>query len=230
MRVRETRSNESRRDALDSFAYAMEHGAFLIVEDDEAIARSLGRLFGRHRPFFHAATAAAARAAIGGHESWIALVVDIGLPDGSGLDVLGAARTRWPLMPALVLTGSHRPANINRSFALRADYLCKPGSAPDFEAFIHKALAREGIEDARVFALVAQLSEAWQLTPRESVLLSLLVAGVQRAQFPAELGITENTTKSLVRGVLRKASASSLDELARRILRQALAGSQHAPG
>lgn len=203
----------------------MPQAAFLIVEDDEAIARSLSRLFGRHRTVRHVATAAAARSALEGNVPFVALVVDIGLPDGSGLDVLTAARARWPRLPALVLTGSHKPANINRSFKLHARYLCKPGTAADFETFIREALACEAVDDARMAALLTQLGEQWQLTPREAELISLLVADVSRGELPDELGITENTTKSLVRGVLKKSSTASIDELTRHVLRLALEGS-----
>ncbi|GAC1541032.1 MAG: response regulator transcription factor [Polyangiales bacterium] len=204
----------------------MARDAFLIVEDDEATARALGRLFGRHRPCRQVASAAAAREAFATGESWLALVVDLGLPDGSGLEVLSTARARWPLMPALVLTGSHQPDNINRSYALGAEYLCKPASARECETFIRRAIAREGADDARMAVLLDRLSELWALSPREAQLLSLLMADVRRASFPAHLGITENTTKTLVRKLLSKAAASSLDELARRLFRQALEGNR----
>src|SRR5207248_11713280 len=84
-------------------------GAFLRVEDDPAIARAIGRLLAKSRPTHHVSRVAEAKAALEDATSWTGLVVDIGLPDGSGLDVLSAAREKWPTLPALVLTGSTQP-------------------------------------------------------------------------------------------------------------------------
>lgn len=156
-------------------------------------------------------------------------MVDIGLPDGSGLEVLVVARQRWPLLPALVLTGNAIPDLINRSFSLRAEFLCKPGSRDAFLAFIQRAIAREAVPEPRVAALIDELSVERKLTPREVQLLTLLMADVRRAAFPGELGITENTAKSQIRSLLKKCHANSLDELARMMLKRALDGGQSHP-
>jgi CheY-like chemotaxis protein len=68
-------------------------GRFLLVEDDTMLVRALLR----HMPAYGATTVAASAAeaavALAAPTRWTALLVDIGLPDGSGLDVLAKARS-----------------------------------------------------------------------------------------------------------------------------------------
>lgn len=74
---------------------------------------------------------------------WSALFIDVTLPDGSGLDVLGYARAHGCMAPALVFTGSHDSATINRAFDARARFLVKPGDWSYIEGFVRAALSAE---------------------------------------------------------------------------------------
>ncbi len=59
------------------------------------------------------------------------LLVDLGLPDGSGLDVIGAARTQWPGCNVLVSTIFGDEAHVLPSIEAGATgYLLKDSSAP----------------------------------------------------------------------------------------------------
>ena len=198
----------------------------MMVEDDPAIARAIGRLLSKARPTHHVSGVEAAKAALEEANSWTGLVVDIGLPDGSGLDVLSAAREKWPTLPALVLTGSTEAADINRSFMLRADFLVKPGTAEEIAAFVCKAIASEAIDDVRVVQAVYQIAKEVNLTDRERDVLMLVVGDTKRADIADALGVKENTAKSHVNALMKKTGAGSFDELARTVLRRALQGGQ----
>jgi len=100
----------------------------LIVEDEPSLSTTLVRHVEAH---FAPVTAASRRAAIDAVEDGeevVAAIVDLGLPDGNGLDVVTALRRRSPDMPILVLTGSNDPATINHAQLLRAEYVVKPSS------------------------------------------------------------------------------------------------------
>ena len=99
---------------------------FLVVEDDCTLGRVLARMV---RPFGEAAVAGnvcAARHLLEAPVAWTAFVIAVGLPDGSGLDVLLHARTAFPRAPALVLAGRNEGTDLDTARQLHADYMVKP--------------------------------------------------------------------------------------------------------
>ncbi len=199
-------------------------GHFLIVDDDPADARTIERVFGKYRRVRIATTAAQARAALEEPEVWAGVVLDVMLPDGSGLDVLAFLRGRHPLLPVLVLTGHFEADVANRSQALRAECVFKPATLENFRAFIDKALAVDAVSNDRVARAVAELALRLDLQPREMNVLAFAVAEVPRAAMSIELGISENTLKSQIKSLLKKTGHASLNDLARDVLLSAHAG------
>ena len=198
-------------------------GRFLVVEDDERTARTLQRLLERFREVDIAHTVQGARSSLGSESARTGLVVDVGLPDGSGLDVVRVARQRWPVLPVLVLTGCHDPPVINRSHQLRAEFVCKPARNDDVLAFARRAVALERVPEERLSALVAEISRQSHFTPRETEVV-LVALSTDRSSLTAELGVSQNTLKSLVRSVLGKTGHDSLASLTKHLLRTALDG------
>jgi FixJ family two-component response regulator len=199
-------------------------GLFLVVEDEVRTATALVRLMRRHRETEAVFSFREAQQALLKRADWIGLVVDIGLPDGSGLHVISLARERQPLLPVLVLTGRHDPDVINRSHQLRAEFLCKPPRDEDLLAFVRRAIAFEKVPDDRLSRVVDELARRHDLTVRETEVVVSALSNA-RAQLTEVLGVTENTLKSLVRSVLGKTDYASLDALTKALLRGALDGS-----
>ncbi len=83
----------------------------------------------------------------------------------------------------------------------------------------------ERVEDQRITWAIDEICRREELTPREVDLLVAAVAGVPRKTLSDELGVSENTLKTQVRGLLRKTDAGTLEELARNTLQLALADS-----
>src|SRR5262245_7905230 len=113
-------------------------GAFLIVEDDRALARVLERML---RPYGQSRSAydvGAGRRALRSApaEGWAGFVFDVELGDGSGLDLLCEARMVYPEVPALVTTGRLCIDRVNGAARLSAHFVAKPFGPADLKAFV----------------------------------------------------------------------------------------------
>lgn len=198
-------------------------GRFLIVDPDVTTARTLAEACRSFRATDTAADFAAAEAVLESPRRLVALITEIDLPGRDGLELVQVARKSRPLLPVLVLTARAEAALINRAHLLRAEYHCKPTHRSSLRGFLRRAIALERVEDQRISWAIDETSRRLGLTPREVDLLVAAVAGVPRKVLADELGVTENTLKTQVRGLLRKCDASTLEELARATLQLALA-------
>ncbi|MEA3179290.1 MAG: two-component system, OmpR family, response regulator TctD [Gammaproteobacteria bacterium] len=116
----------------------------LIVEDDAALSRALaGALRGNGLLVDEVEEGrSAVRLALGQHYN--VLVLDLGLPDIDGLDVLRQLRRAKCTTPVLILTARDAPSDRVKGLDLGADdYLAKPFDLGEFEARI-RALNRRG--------------------------------------------------------------------------------------
>jgi DNA-binding NarL/FixJ family response regulator len=202
----------------------MQLGAFLLIEDDDTAAAGLGRILSRWRPTEHAGSLREGRRLLLGGQTWTGLIADIGLPDGSGLDLVELARERWPLLPVLVLTAQNDRQSINRAHALSAEYVVKPPEEQDLVVFARRAITLERVPEPRLGLLVNALALQCGLSPRETEILGATLANVPRKQLLEQLQVTDNTLKSQVRSLLHKTNHESLDALTRTLLREALGG------
>lgn len=181
----------------------------LVVEDDPGIRGCISRSFAKRMTVTMAATIAEASAII---RSGIALrgaVLDLVLPDGSGLDLLEQIRPHYPDLPVTILSGHLEHDIVNRAFKLGAHYLVKPLSADDLER-LASWFSHMGTLDVSP----SRLAERFALTPRESELLALSLGGFRRDVIRARLGVRESTIKKTVARLLRKFEVGSLREIA----------------
>lgn len=116
------------------------------------------------------------------------MVLDLGLPDREGFDVLGAVR-EWSAMPVLVLSVRDREAEKVRAFDLGADdYVVKPFGMAELLARIKTALRRRmesespepvfrvgGLEVDRARRIVRVDGAEVRLSPKQYRLLHMLV-------------------------------------------------------
>jgi DNA-binding response OmpR family regulator len=117
----------------------------LLIEDDPILAELLrGRLGARGHTVWHAASGAEADA-IGSQIRPDLAIVDLGLPDVSGLVLCASLRERWPI-PIIICTASNRPEDAVLGFKLGADdFVRKPFSTDELEARIEAALRRPSL-------------------------------------------------------------------------------------
>jgi DNA-binding NarL/FixJ family response regulator len=187
----------------------------LIVEDDPALGRSIQR---NTRPYFEIIATDSVEAAVEaiehGASDLAAAVVDIGLPDGTGFDVVELLRRHDRNLPVLILTGSNDPATINRAHALRVEFVCKPFFSENLAQFVQRTLSGSQYGDRQqLAAVVAQITGEFKLSHRESQILAFAAEGIPRSRLSDVMGVSENTVKSQVRSLLDKVEKSALSEV-----------------
>ena len=143
------------------------------------------------------------------------LILDVELPDISGLDFqrqLGDA-----YHPPIVFITGHGdiPSSVRAIKAGAVDFLAKPFSQPDLMAAVDAAITRD--RHARLKrAEWARLQQRYSsLTPRESQVLPLIVSGLLNKQAAAELGISEVTLQIHRSRIMQKMAADSFADLVR---------------
>lgn len=196
---------------------------FLIVEDDRLLARTLVRYVSLFAPTRVVRTVEAAREVLQQEPGKIAgAILDVGLPDGNGLDLLAEIRKTLPLLPAIVLTGQLRPDYVNRATELGAPFVSKSDDpARIANLVLHFASAALPLGE-RATLLVEEFCRAHHLTEQESEIVRRYVSGTPRELLAEALGLNENTLKTRVRSVLKKCSARSLEEIFRHLFYSSL--------
>jgi PAS domain S-box-containing protein len=116
----------------------------LLVEDHAATARIMVRLLGQLGHRVTASTTAAGAIAIGRERRFDLLISDLGLPDGSGLDVMRALRDRYAGR-AIALTGYGMESDVAASRAAGfSEHLTKPVDLAKLEATIARVAGASG--------------------------------------------------------------------------------------
>lgn len=118
--------------------------AFLLVDDHTILRSGIARLIKASFPNAVVGEASDGDAAIRLLETqtWDLLLLDIGLPGRTGLEILKETQQRWPALPVLVLTGLTDRAVAIRVFELGAmGYLSKDCSETDLTQAMNKLLS-----------------------------------------------------------------------------------------
>jgi DNA-binding NarL/FixJ family response regulator len=183
----------------------------LVVEDNDLVARAFQMLIEHYADVALVANAAVARRTLE-DDDFTAIVLDIRLPDGSGLDVLEHARAKGYEGPALIYSGNHEPTELNRAFALRAEYLVKPAPAEALVSFVKRAVERR---TTRVW--IESWAERHKLTPVERAIFVAAAEGQTRSQIDAQYA---TSAKTHVHNLLEKTGDGSLLAAVTRALRE----------
>lgn len=202
-------------------------GEALCVEDDPRVAAAVSEVLAAQGFTVRAcATVAAALRALRARPR--VAVVDLGLPDGSGVEVIHALRARWPDAPVVVLTVDDRPAQVLD--ALRAGargYVLKG----ELHAWLPAALAdafsgRMPLSPEAARAVRDHLRDACApaerevLTPTEREVLEGLSRGLSYEQCARAADVSVNTVRTHVRAIYRKLEVSSKTEAVLEALRR----------
>lgn len=150
------------------------------------------------------------------------VLVDLGLPDQSGLVLGRSIVDRFPEAKVVALTALEDPKAVRE--AIRAGfhgYLTKDTSASRFVQAVHAALAGQVVYPRRLAMRGARTAAeenarllASQLTQREREVLALLAAGATGREIAARLSISTNTVRTHVQSILTKLQVHSRLEAA----------------
>jgi DNA-binding NarL/FixJ family response regulator len=196
---------------------------FLVVEDDAPLARAFGRVIRRFGDVVCATTRVDAIHALEQPTPFAAMLVDARLPDGSGLDVLAAARAKpWlARVPALVMTAYLNESVTHRAVALDARFIAKPFEISLLDAYLHDVVTRQKAAASRRQATILRWQVAYRLTERQAELLREAAEGASREEIAVRWGVSTETVKKHAHEFLAKTSDKSLHDAAVRMLREA---------
>jgi FixJ family two-component response regulator len=144
------------------------------------------------------------------------LVLDVRMPGLSGLDLQRQLSDSHIHIPIIFITGhGDIPMTVRAMKDGAMEFLTKPVRGQDLLDAIQKAIALDrGLRTKR-----AELAETRKrfasLTPRETEVLNLVVAGLLNKQIADELGTSELTVKTHRAHVMEKTKAESLAHLVR---------------
>lgn len=203
-----------RDGAARSSSMSDETPVVFIVDDDVSVRESLELLICSvgWRP----ETFASAKAFLDRSPSLVAncLILDVNLPDLSGLDLQKLISVDRTDMPIIFITGyGDVPMTVKAMKAGAVEFLTKPFNDEELLGAIKLALERSKTAlalDAELHALRDRYSS---LSRREQEVMTLVVRGLLNKQVGFELGISEITVKAHRGQAMRKMQARSLAEL-----------------
>ena len=151
-----------------------------------------------------------------------ACLLDVRLPDGSGLDAARAMRRGQPDTKIVVLTCLNDPAVVAEAKKAGVAGFLRKDQKPDFIVRALEAVGAGGMAfgpaasrpQGRRTTEESQDSRLEALTPRETEVLRRIVAGQGTRQMADEMGIATSTLRGYVNGILAKLGAHSRIEAA----------------
>lgn len=191
----------------------------LVAEDDGFVAHQLVRCVQKRGLRAHVATSVRSSLSAlehSGGDKTSAVIADLVLADGSGFEVVEAAAARSSC-PCLIVAGSTAPDHINRAQRLGVEYACKPAPIENIERFLERVTRVSHSTD-----LVAELGHRHHLTPAQRRLVAEAVESAAHEGLAERLGVSTNTIKTQIRGILARTGATSLEELVTQIRAVAL--------
>lgn len=186
-----------------------------IVEDNEIVREGLVEVIKTHSDFVLSATFCSV-ADVRAFSNWNAidiLLTDIGLPDGSGLDVLKLVGECSPSTRLMVLTVFEDPHIIRSAILAGAEgYVLKTASAAMIIRAVHDVLtggfATSPIVGRAMADELRRLSGynmlATRLTPRELQILERMAEGARYREIADEMFISLETVRTHVRNIYDK--------------------------
>lgn len=159
--------------------------------------------------------------AAGAYKDFDLALIDLGLPDGSGLEVMRNIRLLRPETICVVTTAMADDANIVSALSAGADgYLLKEQMSASIVRQLRQisegipalspAVARRIMAHFRLTGPSAEPDET--LTPREREVLALIGRGMRNLEVAKALGLAESTVASYIKAIYRKLGISSRAE------------------
>ena len=195
----------------------------LLLADDHPMIRTAIEVLLRDTRFEIAGTAATGEEALRAVDEVKpdVLLLDLQMPDGTGMDVLRALRSKGATVPVVLLTAAIDDVSLMEARTLHVQGMVLKNSDP---AYLLECLERVRSGgtwiDPELRARSEQLTEAFgasgrpALAPRERQLVGFVRRGLRNREIAAQLGVTEGTVKVYLHAIFEKLGVSSRTELA----------------
>lgn len=195
----------------------------ILLADDHPMIRTAIEVLLRDTQFEIAGIAATGEEAlreVGRVEPDI-LLLDLQMPDGTGMDVLRRLRSEGSSLPVILLTAGIDDASLMEAKGLHAQGMVLKNSDP---AYLLECLERVRAGgtwvDPELRARSAELTATFgasgrpTLTPRERQLVGFVRRGLRNREIAEQLGVTEGTVKVYLHAIFEKLGVISRTELA----------------
>jgi DNA-binding NarL/FixJ family response regulator len=146
------------------------------------------------------------------------VLLDIRMGGMTGLDALKRTASDCPQVKVLMLSMHDQPGYVRRAVELGASgYLLKSAGRDEILAAISAiSVGERYIQSVLMEPLLAEVTsvrgQSGRLSPREQQVLQLIANGSENKQIARELGLSEATVKTYIRGVFERLDVSSRAE------------------
>jgi DNA-binding NarL/FixJ family response regulator len=145
------------------------------------------------------------------------VLLDLRLPDMSGLACLDGIRQRYPEVKVVILSAFNDAEHIQAAFQRGATaYIVKSVNPVDLPSALRQALDQTVYQGVRVIGDVnGAAGEGLGLTDREMSMLKALARGLSNQAISKEFWVTEQTVKFHLSNIYRKLGVANRTEAAR---------------
>ena len=211
----------------------------LVVDDHEVVRQGLVSLLERREGFQVVAQAGTVAEAVENARKYQPdlVVMDVRLPDGSGIEACREIRAEFPATRIVILTSYPDEEAVFASIVAGASgYLLKQIRGRDLvaalesvgkgESLLDPAVTEKVLDRVRRIASGTYTDELAQLTRQEQKILLLIAEGKTNKQIAAEIFLSDKTVKNYVSSILAKLNLQRRSQAAAFVARHRLPGAE----
>jgi two-component system response regulator DevR len=210
----------------------------LVVDDHEVVRQGLVALIDRREKFQVVAEAGSVEEALDAARRFQPdlVIMDVRLPDGSGIEACREIRAELPATRVVMLTSyPDEEAVLSAIIAGASGYLLKQIRARDLvnaleavgrgESLLDPAVTEKVLERVRRIASGTYTDELAQLTAQEQKILQLVAEGKTNKEIASEVFLSDKTVKNYVSSILSKLNLQRRAQAAAFVAKHRLPGS-----
>jgi DNA-binding NarL/FixJ family response regulator len=189
----------------------------LVVDDHEVVRQGLTALLGRRDEFQVVAEAGTLSEALAATRRFVPdlVVMDVRLPDGSGIEACREIRSEYPDIKVVMLTSyPDEEAVLSAIIAGASGYLLKQVRGRDLvaaleavgrgDSLLDPAVTERVLERVRRVASGGERDDLADLTAQERKILMLVADGKTNKEIASEVFLSDKTVKNYVSSILAK--------------------------
>jgi DNA-binding NarL/FixJ family response regulator len=209
----------------------------LVVDDHEVVRQGLVSLLDRREHFQVVAEAGTAAEAVEMARKFEPdlVVMDVRLPDGSGIEACREIRAEFPATRVVILTSyPDEEAVLSAIIAGASGYLLKQIRSRDLisalegvgrgESLLDPAVTEKVLDRVRRIATGTYTDEMAQLTQQEQKILLLVAEGKTNKEIASEVFLSDKTVKNYVSSILSKLNLERRAQAAAFVARHRIKG------